>query len=167
MEFLAALKKDPLCHSASPSETVSGLSSLFGAVILQHHRAPWLLHSPECLHLHACLGKSLLAAPLRIWMQLPKRHKESIFQSSYCLALLNRPHFGSFPQQQRGSWGKTGCRFNCINSLGYIPDAILETSCSPCPWDLEPTQHATVTPSCPLTQGQDLHCWQQAVILTL
>lgn len=40
MEFLAALKKNPLCHSASPSETVSGLSSLFGAVILQHHGAP-------------------------------------------------------------------------------------------------------------------------------
>lgn len=39
MEFLAALKKNPLCHSMSPSETVSGLSSLFGAVILQHHRA--------------------------------------------------------------------------------------------------------------------------------
>lgn len=40
MEFLAALKKNPLCHSTSPSETVSGLSSLFGAVISQHHGAP-------------------------------------------------------------------------------------------------------------------------------
>lgn len=39
MEFLAALKKNLLCHSASPSETVSGLSSLFGAE-LQHHGAP-------------------------------------------------------------------------------------------------------------------------------
>lgn len=65
MEFLAALKKDPLCHNTSPSETVSGLSSVWGCDPAAPC-SPHLLHHPDCLHPHAFLGMSLLGAPLKL-----------------------------------------------------------------------------------------------------
>lgn len=56
MEFLAALKKSLLCHSTSPSETVSGLSSLFGAVVLQHQEAPTCYTPPTAFTGTLALG---------------------------------------------------------------------------------------------------------------
>lgn len=146
--ILGCTKKNPLCHSTSPGETVSGLSTLFGAVIPQQHRAltccftpPWLLHP------HVCPGTSLLAAPLMLCVcssqSGARRASPNTHVVGPCWIILTS---GASQRIEEGTEKKLETGLTALIPLvSLLTPSKTDQPFTP-PWDQEPTLHATSPP---------------------
>lgn len=125
MEFLAALKRALYATVQAPVKLYLAIISVWGCNPTAA-RSRCLLHRPDCLHQHACLGASLLAAPPKLCVLSSRRgarrasSKPHVVGSRWIIPGLEACH----RSKERAEKKILDTVFNCINSFGFIPDTI-------------------------------------------